>query len=46
MRIALLLSLGVPWSREAALRLSELGHEVHAIDFEREVKGTYLVTME
>jgi glycosyltransferase involved in cell wall biosynthesis len=42
MRIAVLLSLGVSWSREAALRLCELGHEVHAIDFESEVTGNYL----
>jgi L-malate glycosyltransferase len=38
----MLLSLGVSWSREAALRLSELGHEVHAIDFETELNGNYL----
>ena len=38
----MLLSLGVSWSREAALRLTELGHEVHAIDFESEVTGNYL----
>jgi len=42
MRIALLASLGVSWSREAALRLSELGHEIHAIDFASEVTGNYL----
>jgi glycosyltransferase involved in cell wall biosynthesis len=42
MRIAMLISLGVSWSREAALRLSELGHEIHAIDFESEVRGNYL----
>ena len=42
MRIAMLLSLGVSWSREAALRLSELGHEVHAIDFASEVTDNYL----
>ncbi|HVB57114.1 MAG TPA: glycosyltransferase [Candidatus Acidoferrales bacterium] len=42
MRIAMLLSLGVSWSREAALRLTELGHEVHAIDFESELNGNYL----
>ena len=42
MRIAMLVSLAVSWSREAALRLSELGHEVHAIDFESEVTGNYL----
>jgi len=41
-RIAMLISLGVSWSREAALRLTELGHEVHAIDFESEVTGNYL----
>ncbi len=42
MRIAMLISLSVSWSREAALRLSELGHEVHVIDFESEVSGNYL----
>jgi glycosyltransferase involved in cell wall biosynthesis len=42
MRIAMLTSLSVSWSREAALRLSELGHEVHVIDFESEVDGNYL----
>ena len=30
------------WSREAALRLAGLGHEVHAIDFECEIEGNYL----
>src|SRR5450631_2379850 len=38
----MLVSLAVSWSREAALRLAELGHEVHAIDFESEVTGNYL----
>jgi glycosyltransferase involved in cell wall biosynthesis len=38
----MLVSLNVSWAREAALRLSELGHEVHAIDFESEVTGNYL----
>lgn len=42
MRIAMLMSLGVSWSREAALRLIELGHEVHAIDFESEMATCYL----
>ncbi len=42
MRIAILMSLGVSWSREAALRLAELGHQVHAIDFESEIAGNYL----
>ena len=42
MRIAMLTSLAVSWSREAALRLAELGHEVHVIDFESEVSGNYL----
>lgn len=36
------MSLRVSWSREATLRLSELGHEVHAIDFESEMAGNYL----
>jgi len=38
----MLASLSVSWSREAALRLSELGHEVHVLDFESEVNGNYL----
>lgn len=38
----MLMSLGASWAREAALRFSELGHEVHAIDFESEVAGNYL----
>jgi L-malate glycosyltransferase len=38
----MLMSLNVSWSREAALRLSELGHEVHAIDFESQMTGNYL----
>lgn len=42
LRIAMLVSLSVSWSREAALRLNELGHEVHAIDFESEMEGNYL----
>jgi glycosyltransferase involved in cell wall biosynthesis len=42
MRIALLMSLGVSWAREAALRLAEAGHEIHAIDFADEPNGNYL----
>jgi glycosyltransferase involved in cell wall biosynthesis len=42
LRIAMLASLSVSWSREAALRLSELGHEVHLIDFESEMEDSYL----
>jgi glycosyltransferase involved in cell wall biosynthesis len=34
MRLGVLMSLGSPWSRELALRLTELGHEVHVIDFD------------
>ena len=34
--------LTVTWSREVAVQLAGLGHEVHAIDFEREVHGNYL----
>lgn len=33
MRIALPMSVESPWSIEVARRLSELGHEVHVIDF-------------
>ncbi len=33
MRLAILMSIASPWSREAALRLSELGHEIHIITF-------------
>ena len=33
MRIALLMGVGIPWSRDAATMLARLGHEVHAIDF-------------
>ncbi len=42
MRIAILMPLANTWSREAAIRLAGLGHEIHAIDFEREVEGNYL----
>ena len=42
MRLAMLMSLNVSWAREAALRFAELGHDIHAIDFENEVSGTYL----
>ena len=38
----MLMSLGAPWAREAALRFCELGHQVHAIDFHTEVLGNYL----
>ncbi len=33
MRIALPMSVTSPWSIEVALKLAELGHEVHVIDF-------------
>lgn len=42
MRLAILMPLTVTWSREVAIRLAGLGHEIHAIDFEREVQGNYL----
>ncbi len=42
MRIAMLMSLGVSWAREAALRLAEAGHEIHAIDFADEPFDNYL----
>ena len=42
MRLAILMPLTVTWSREVAIQLAGLGHEIHAIDFEREVHGNYL----
>lgn len=42
MRIGVLMPVSVSWSREAALRLAELGHEIHVIDFESELVGNYL----
>jgi glycosyltransferase involved in cell wall biosynthesis len=33
MRLAVLMNVGSPWSREAAQRLTELGHQVHVVDF-------------
>lgn len=42
MRIGVLMPVSVSWSREAALRLAELGHEVHVIDFKSELVGNYL----
>lgn len=32
MRIAVLMALGSPWSREAVLRLCDLGHHIHIIN--------------
>lgn len=40
MRLAVLMSLASPWSREAAWRLSELGHRIHVIDFARSTANT------
>ena len=40
MRIAIFSQLRSPWSRQAALRLSELGHRVHFIDFKNLRKNT------
>ena len=34
MRLALLMSLASPWSREIALSLSALGNEIHVVDFD------------
>lgn len=42
MRLAILMPLTNTWSRETAIKLASLGHEVHAVDFEREVEGNYL----
>ena len=42
MRLAILMPLTVTWSREVAVSLAGMGHEIHAIDFEREVEGNYL----
>ncbi len=42
MRLAILMPLTVTWSRDVAIGLAGLGHEVHAIDFEGQVEGNYL----
>ena len=42
MRLALLMRLGSPWSREAAARLAYCGHEVHVIDFQADDAETYI----
>jgi glycosyltransferase involved in cell wall biosynthesis len=34
-RIALLMPIASPWARQVALRLAELGHSVHIVDFEQ-----------
>ena len=41
-RIGILMAMGSPWAREAALRLAECGIEVHAIDFSLQPKASYL----
>jgi glycosyltransferase involved in cell wall biosynthesis len=41
MRLAILMPVESPWSRETALRIAELGHEVHVIDF-HSAKREYL----
>ncbi len=33
MRIAILMDIGSPWTREVALLIKSFGHEVHVIDF-------------
>ncbi len=35
MRLGVLMSLASPWARETAAWLSQLGHEVHVVDFAR-----------
>jgi len=42
MRLAVLMSLGSPWSRDAAARLAACGHEVYAIDFSNTRSDSYL----
>lgn len=43
MRIAIIMALASPWSREIALRLTRLGHLVHVIDFAKnDPRGQYL----
>lgn len=42
MRLAVLMSLGSPWSRQAVLRLAECGHEMHAIDYSSTRSDSYL----
>ena len=48
MRIALPMSIVSPWSIEVALRLTELGNEVHVIDFHfpHKTSNGYLKTIE
>ncbi len=41
-RILLVMSIGSPWARAAALRLSSLGHDVHVFDFIEEQHIGYL----
>ena len=42
MRLAILMSVASPWSREAAVRLSESGHEIHVVSFRQEREDAYL----
>ncbi|MGB7849078.1 MAG: glycosyltransferase [Candidatus Acidiferrum sp.] len=42
MRLAILMSVASPWSREAAVRLAESGHEIHVISFRHDRDGVYL----
>lgn len=39
MKILLVMSLASPWSREVAIGLQELGHDVHVVDFVREASA-------
>jgi glycosyltransferase involved in cell wall biosynthesis len=41
-RLAILMSVASPWSREAAVQLSEAGHEIHVIAFREDRESTYL----
>src|ERR1035438_6421389 len=38
MRLAILMAVGSPWSKEVALRFCDLGHEVHIINVIRSSK--------
>lgn len=44
MRLAVVMPLASPWAREAVLRLSELGHDLHVIDFKNPSGNGYLST--
>src|SRR5271169_4024084 len=42
MKLAILMSVASPWSREVAVRLAGCGHEIHVVSFRRDREDTYL----